>query len=302
MREQSVPRCGIVLADGGGRQWPMSALHGEQGSPDTDGEGSPVQRALRRAERLMPSRRVFTVVGRDHWESPDAWNELAECPGGRVVVQPAWKETAPEVLLSLAHLSAYYPNAAVAIFPADLVVMDETAFLTHVEGAYRVVERRPTRVVLLGAEPAAPAGGCSYVMPGAPAYDPDLGGLRQVTRFVEQPTAERATMLARRGGLWNTFVLVFRADTMWAYLTQAAPMVESAFRRIRLAVGTRHLGAVVDDVYRRLPPLSLSALVLQGLVASQRPSLTVLAVGAAVGGARVVPELTAHSSQLIAAA
>lgn len=302
MREQSVPRCGIVLADGGGRQWPMGAFHGEQGPPDTDGEGSPVQRALRGAERLIPSHRVFTVVGRDHLDSPDTWRELAECPGGRVVVQPAWRETAPEVLLSLAHLSAYYPNAAVAVFPADQAVMDGTAFLTHVEGAYRVVQRRPTRVVLLGAEPTAPVAGRSYVMPGTPAYDPDLEGLRHVTRLVEQPTADRAVMLARRGGLWNTFVLVFRADTMWAYLAQAAPMVESAFRRIRQAVGTRHLGAVMDDVYRRLPALSFSALVLQGLVASQRPSLTVLPVEAAVSGAEPVGELTAHSSQLITTA
>lgn len=302
MREQSVPRCGIVLADGGGRRWPMRATRGEQDPSDTGGDASPVQRALGRAERLISSPRIFTVIGRDHLDFPNAWSELAECPGGRVVVQPGWKETAPEVLLSLAHLSAYYPNAAVAVFPSDQVVTDETAFLTHVEGAYRVVERRPTRVVLLGAEPAAPVPGRSYVMPGGPAYDPDLGGLRHVTRFVEQPTFDRAVMLARRGGLWNTCVLVFRADTMWAYLAQAAPMVESAFRRIRLAVGTRHLGAVMDDVYRRLPPLSLSALVLQGLAASQRPSLTVLPVEAAVWGAPAVRELTGHSSQLIAAA
>ena len=42
-----------------------------------------------RAERLIPSDRLFTVVSRDHLDHPEVRRQLAHRPSGTVVLQPA---------------------------------------------------------------------------------------------------------------------------------------------------------------------------------------------------------------------
>jgi hypothetical protein len=95
---------------------------------------------------------------------------------------------------------------------------------------------------------------------------------------VEKPDAGRAGDLVRRGGLWNTFVMVFRAETLWAFVREAAPVLSGAFGRIRLAVGTTAERAITEEVYRRLPPMNFSRGLLRALPSREFPWLTVLPV------------------------
>jgi hypothetical protein len=84
--------------------------------------------------------------------------------------------------------------------------------------------------------------------------------------------------LVRRGGLWNTFVMVFRGETLWAFVREAAPVLSDAFGRIRMAVGTTAERTVTEEVYRRLPPMNFSCGLLRALPSREFPWLTVLPV------------------------
>lgn len=280
---RSLIRCGIVLAAGDGRRLRsfVRRLRGDdlpKQYVDFSGTGSMLDHTFRRAETLIAPQRLFTVVSRDHFEYPEVWRQLADRPGGRVVVQPQNKETGPGVLLPLAHLSARYPDAVVVVFPSDHYLAEEDVFMAHVDMACRVVERRPGRMVLLGVEPTAPEPDYGYILPGRPAHHPALTELHHVAGFIEKPEADHAEALVQRGGLWNTFVMVFRAKTMWDFVREAAPELSGAFQRIAGAIGTRAERSVIDDVYRRLEPLNFSRTFLHRLPAHRRPSLTVLPV------------------------
>ncbi len=274
--EGTTVRCGIVLAGGDGRRLQafVQRLRGDalpKQYVDFLGNGSLLEQAFRRAERLIPSRRLYTVVSRDHFAFPEVWRQLADRPGGRVVVQPENKDTAPGLLLPLVSVCREYGDATVAVFPSDHSIADDAAFMAKVQRACEAVERRPSRVVLLAVPPSAPEADYGYVLPGSAESD----GLCAVTRFVEKPGPARAAELIERGGLWNTFVMVFRASTMWEYVQEVAPVLAGAFRRLAVTAGA---GADIEDVYRKLQPLNFSAAFLRRLPGRTCPSLTVLPV------------------------
>lgn len=277
--EGTTVRCGIVLAGGDGRRLQafVQRLRGDalpKQYVDFTGTGSLLEQTFRRAERLIPSRRLFTVVGRDHFAFPEVWRQLADRPGGRVVVQPENKDTTPGLLLPLVRVCREYGDATVAVFPSDHAVANDAAFMAQVARACQAVERRPSRVVLLAVTPTGPEADYGYVVPG-PA---DSDGLRAAARFVEKPGSTRAAELIERGGLWNTFVMVFRASTLWECVQEIAPVLTGAFRRLAVTGST---GAEIEEVYRKLQPLNFSSAILRRLPGLTRPSLAVLPVDGA---------------------
>jgi hypothetical protein len=72
--------------------------------------------------------------------------------------------------------------------------------------------------------------------------------------------------------------MVFRAETLWAFVREAAPVLSGAFERIRMAVGTTAERTVTEEVYRRLPPMNFSHALLRALSSREFPRLTVLPV------------------------
>src|SRR6185503_2727588 len=93
-------------------------------------------------------------------------------------------------------------------FPSDHHVRNEAAFRRHVARMCRLVEERyPERIALLGVRPDRPDGELGYIAPGA-----RLAGTTafEVAAFHEKPARRVAGEVIRRGGLWNSFVMVGR--------------------------------------------------------------------------------------------
>ncbi|MFZ5862296.1 MAG: sugar phosphate nucleotidyltransferase [Nitrospirota bacterium] len=278
--QTGMSRCGIVLAGGDGSRLEsfVRRLRGDalpKQYVDFTGRGSLLEQTFHRAERLIPARRLFTVVSRHHFVFPDVWRQLADRPGGRVVVQPENKDTAPGLLLPLVRVLGEYGDGTVVVFPSDHSIDDDEAFMAYVERACEAVEHRPSRMVLLGVAPTTPEADYGYVVPGGSGP----GGLRPVTRFVEKPGAVRAAELIARGALWNSFVMVFRAKTLWEYVESLTPSLAAAFRRLALAETPKAERADIDEVYRCIQPVNFSSAFLRRLPGLVRPALTVLEMG-----------------------
>jgi mannose-1-phosphate guanylyltransferase len=227
------------------------------------GEPSLFERTVSRAETLVPSDRLFTVVGRHHLAFPDAARQLASRPPCTVIVQPRNRETCPGILLPLAHVAARDPDAIVVIFPSDHFIPEETRFMGYVDTACRAVERDPNRLILVGAEPSAPESEFGYMVPGRRAMDETGDGVRAVVRFVEKPGAADAERLIRDGALWNTFVMVVRPNALFDLVQRVSPLLYQAFSKIRQAIGTSREQAVAEAVYRTLDPVNFSKGVLE---------------------------------------
>jgi mannose-1-phosphate guanylyltransferase len=210
-----------------------------------------------RGARLLDPDRMVTIVTAG--QEPYLLDE--EHVPGRVLVQPANKETAPGLLLPLLWIAQQDPRAVVAIFPADHFVWEEQRFITHVRSAVRAAQRYPDRLVVLGVEADGPDHGYGWMAPGLPC---DGGGaeLYHVRRFWEKPDRQTAARLFASGHFWNTFVL---AGHLGVFLHLARSAMPEVFEPLSLAaafLGTRYEAEVLASTYRSLRPMNFSRTLL----------------------------------------
>jgi mannose-1-phosphate guanylyltransferase len=276
-------RCGIILAAGEGKRV-ESFIHRMRGDRlpkqyvNFIGRRSMLEHTFSRAERLIEPGRIFTVVGQDHLKYPEALRQLSTREIGTVVVQPENKETAPGLLLPLAHLYTKHPDSAVAIFPSDHFIVEEELFMAHVDLACRLVERYPDYLVLLGIEPHEAETDYGYILPGTALKHLAPLAVRPVLRFREKPDLDGAREMLRAGGLWNTMVMVCRAKTLVDLVRGVSPRLHCFFERIRKAIGTSSERETVAETYRQIEPVNFSTGLLEVFALKRASRLLVLPV------------------------
>ena len=214
-----------------------------------------------RAMRLVPAHRVVTVItaGQERFVAAEA----AQGTPGRVLVQPANRETGLGLLLPLLWIAHREPAASLAVFPADHFVWEESQFLAHVAEAVASSRRNPDRIVLLGMEPDKPETSYGWIRPGLPCP----GGLLHqelftVDHFWEKPDGALARRLQMEGCLWNSFVMAGTADAFLRLMRLHQPDVVATLQAVNPWFDTSAERAAVAAAYQRLRPLDFSREVL----------------------------------------
>jgi mannose-1-phosphate guanylyltransferase len=239
------------------------------------GNRSMLEHTYARAESLIAPKRLFTVIDHDHLNHREVVRQLRKRPAGTVVVQPQNKDSAAELLLPLMHIHKHHPEAAVAVFPSDQFVWEETRLMRYILLAHVIVKRNPAKLVLLGVKTEYDASEQDYVLP-APHWNIDGWGTRDVKQFVDQPNAFRANELARRGALRNTMLMVFNSTTLLRYVQEAQPDIHRQLEQIRKAIGTASEHRVVREAYDQLEASSFSQSLLQPIARRRPGALAVL--------------------------
>jgi mannose-1-phosphate guanylyltransferase len=263
---------GLVLAAGDGTR--LAALTVDrEGRPVPKqfcalaGEATLLEQTFERIGRVVPSRRIVTVVAeahRRHWE-----RAFARLQPENVVVQPENRGTAAGILLPLLAILERDPEARVVMTPSDHYVADERALQGAIAEALSALERPLDKVLLLGVSPDAADGEYGWIVPrGGRAAEP-----YPVERFVEKPGAQQAEELARDGGLWNSFILVARARTLLELYRQRRPELVDRLAGVQ-ALARDERAAALCELYRSLPVADFSRDLLQG--AERRLALVVV--------------------------
>ena len=213
------------------------------------GNRSLLEATLDRLAPLIPPLRTLAVVNRSHLAL--ARPQLTTLAPKNVLVQPRNRDTGPGILWSLLQLARRDPEATVAIFPSDHDVRDEAAFRRSVRDMAGLVAANPTRIALLGARPDRVETGFGYIALGPRLATAAVSAFR-VRAFHEKPRHELATAILRRGGLWNTFVMVGRVQRFLELLTAVLPDEVARLDRV-----PADPGALVDT-YETLAPWNFS--------------------------------------------
>jgi len=259
----------LVLASGG---------CGTLGHLTTDREGRAVPKqfcslnggdsllhgSLRRARRLAPYRRICAVADSDqeHYWRP----MLTALPDGNVITQPCNRGTLNALLLGVLGILRRDPEARIVAWQADHHVLDEETLVSSVRSAsasfYRDREGLlGDRVLLLGMVADDTDDALSYIIPGAPLSH----GIREVTRFADEPTAVIARDLTGRGALCNSLILAAKGTSIVECIRERYPeIVEGMAACVALGTSPERATAHLHEFYQKLPVLNLSQVVGRG--------------------------------------
>jgi mannose-1-phosphate guanylyltransferase len=214
----------LVLAGGDGtRLQPLTRLIAGAPIPKQYcrilGSRSLLETTLDRIAPLTHRERTLVIVNRAHLKV--ARPQLVTVPASNVLVQPRNLDTGPGILVTLLELARRDAAATVAIFPSDHDIRSEAAFRRQVGEMARLVDEHPGEIALLGARPERPDTGYGYIAPGRRLH----GSTRafRVVAFHEKPTPAFVARIIRRGGLWNSFVMVGRVARFIELLARVRP-------------------------------------------------------------------------------
>lgn len=263
MAQRTGKRWAIVLAGGAGTR--LDALTRDAGGRSVPkqycslrGGPSLLGETLARAASLAGDR-VLAVVAPEHrpfWEP-----ELATLAPEHRIVQPRNRGTAPGVLLPLLHVVERDPDATVAFLPSDHHVGRERVLRRTLRNAFRAVEssQRP-RIALLGMTPEHDETQYGWILPESHERV-STGSLLPVHAFVEKPPVERARALRSAGGLWNSFLVVGRAQSFLDLFALRRPDLFAAFAS---AFGSPERERVLERLYGELVPSDFCRDLLEG--------------------------------------
>jgi mannose-1-phosphate guanylyltransferase len=257
----------VVLAGGAGvRLRPLTRVICGDERPKqyvtVTGSRSLLQQTLDRAGLRIPAARTVVV-------SVEAQaSQLAAAMSGHeatVLLQPSDRGTAPGVLLPVHWIRQRAPDATVAVFPSDHLVMETEAFMDRVVAAAAYVDENPERIVLFGVQPTEPEPEYGWVEPG-PVLD-RIGGtpIRAVRRFIEKPSPETARACLAAGALWNTFVFVGKASALVGAGRRCVPRIHFVLERLMHAAGRGARREVLQRICAGLPRGNFSRDVLQNV-------------------------------------
>jgi len=261
---------GIVLAAGEGTRVRTFLRHlcGGRGIKQfcaVVGRRSLLEHTLARVERRIPREHILIVISPRHREEVE--QQLAHWPADNIIYQPTNRDTAPGILLPLAYISHRDPLATVAIFPSDHFILEEELFMAAVGRAAVEAQRFPREMILLGMTPDRAEDGYGWIESGREEVGRET---RAVQRFWEKPSPVCAQALLARGALWNTFVGVAWAPTLWEMIGQEAPDLYQAFAEIRQALGKPYAPLITEYVYETLRAVNFSSAVCEPLATRLR--------------------------------
>jgi mannose-1-phosphate guanylyltransferase len=239
------------------------------------GSRSMLRCTLDRITRLIPPERVLIVVGAQHRN--EAEKHLAHWPARNIIYQPRNRDTAPGILLPLAHITSRDPAATVVVFPSDHFVLDEDGFLSAVKQALAELKKNSGKMILLGMTPQeGEETEYGYIVGSAKRSRPEEAV--PVAGFVEKPPLARARQLIQRGALWNTMVFAVENTALWEMVQRTSPALYHAFRLIQTSLRSGLTPRALEHIYEVIPAVNFSSAICEPL-ASRLCVLPVADVG-----------------------
>ena len=245
----------VLLAGGSGtRLWPVSRELYPKQIAKFIGKQSLIQSTLLRVIPPLAAANVRVVCGEAHRHEIARHMQAIGIPGtGKILCEPVGRNTAPAILLACLEIRHAQPDAILAIFPADHVIGDTSAFHERLTAALKLAAEG--HIVTFGITPHYPETGYGYVEGGDPAGHSAL----RIRRFVEKPDLETARGYVASGNFfWNSGMFAFRASVIIEefghYHPQMLASLHAAFQPGQ---------PIAREDYLKLPELSIDYAIME---------------------------------------
>lgn len=250
----------IIMCGGSGtRMWPLSRESLPKQFISLIGERSSFQDTL----AMLENPEIFEapIILTNH----DYRFLVAEQMGavgvkGRIVLEPARRDSGPAVAVAAELAAQQDPGAVVAMLAADHAVQDQAGLAELCRTAGEAASAG--HIVTLGVTPDHPATGYGYIRPGAPIAPGS--SVRRVEAFVEKPDLATAQTYIDQGYLWNSGNFIFRADVMLEEIRAFEPAIaDAAHEAVARSQSDLEFLVIDRDSFEKAPKKSIDYAVME---------------------------------------
>lgn len=263
----------VVLAGGSGtRFWPLSRELTPKQMLSVFGGTSLVTQAIVRVADLTEAPVLVLTSERLRRELADhlACASELDAVGVEILAEPSARNTAAAIALAAGYAQHLDPDGIIAVLPSDHLL--ESGARWHDTLRTASAAAAAGHIVTLGLVPDSPETGYGYIQPGDEL--PGVPGARLVARFAEKPDHDTAVRMVAEGYLWNSGMVVSRADVLLRELRRAGERAETpdSAHGVTIAEAAERLGAVhpfrwtepgVREEYDTLPAVQFDRAVLE---------------------------------------
>lgn len=208
----------VILCGGSGtRLWPLSRECHPKQFVDL-GEGRTLFKdTLERIKALPEAAEIIVVCNEAHrYFVSEEMREMGM--KGKVILEPAPRNTAPAIALAAAYLGNT-PDAAMLVLPSDHYLENSRILANTVVRATPLANQG--KIVAFGIMPDSPQTGYGYIRAGA-----SLPEGFEIAEFVEKPDQETAGKMLQEGGYyWNAGLFLMSPRTYLAELKKYSPEI-----------------------------------------------------------------------------
>jgi mannose-1-phosphate guanylyltransferase len=252
---------GVIMAGGAGtRLWPLSRSTVPKQLLSVIRGKSLLQLSYERLRGLLPPDRILVCTAAAHRDAVLA--NLPELPKENLLGEPMGRDTANAVGFPAAVLHKKDKDAVFAVVTADHVIEPVDQFQNTLRTAFEVTNKLPHALVTFGVIPTHGHTGLGYIHRGEPLSG--FEGAYKVQSFKEKPDKATADRYVDSGRYyWNSGMFVWRADTVLKELSLHLPDSYKGLMQIAGAWGTPSQDQVLNEVYPKLPKISVDYAVME---------------------------------------
>ncbi len=249
----------IILSGGtGSRLWPISRPSRPKQFLRFGGPHSLLQQTVLRCEGPAFAARPILVGGNEQrFMMAEDLREIGV--DADVLLEPVARDSCAAFASGCLQAIARDRHALVLLLPTDHHFADQQAFSLSVASAVPLADAG--KLVIFGIKPHRPSTGFGYVAKGAPVANANAFA---VGKFSEKPDEQTAAALIEAGALWNSGMLLCKAEVFLAELEKCEPRIPGPVRAA-FAAGKRDLDFIRlgESELAQAPAISLDRAVLE---------------------------------------
>lgn len=198
----------LIMAGGSGeRFWPLSTKQKPKQLLKIFDEKSLIRLAYERILPLVDRNQIF--IATNAIQVPALKEDLAELDDSRIIIEPAFRDTASAIAYGSMMISKYYENPTICVLASDHLISNSEEFRKVIKLAQKEAENE--KIVTLGIKPTYPETGYGYIQVQNGILnipEPSLG-------FKEKPKYDIALEYFNSGKyLWNSGMFIFKYDVI----------------------------------------------------------------------------------------
>lgn len=214
----------IIMAGGSGeRFWPLSRRKNPKQLLKLLGKQSFLQQAVNRVSKIINPTNIFVITNVEQEKA--VREQLPRLSKNNIIAEPCGRDTCAAVTLGAALVGSRNKDAAMAVLPADHVILDDDKFLTILSDSLSLALKEPV-MVTIGIQPTEPHTGFGYIkLQEKLEFDDTVKTtFYKAERFVEKPPYEKAVEYLNSGNYrWNAGMFIWSYNTILNALQKYQP-------------------------------------------------------------------------------